>query len=277
MRKRRCPINQNSDETPSWILTFSDLTTLLLTFFVLLVSMASLTDVSKRKVALGSVSGKFGTGAPSLDDLSTTRGKAVEPGPMNLFGDLQEIKKRVSEDPDSDLHFEFNDFIQRVVMDADVLFAPGAATLTPGGQQLLDEIRPVLLESAYPLDLAGHTAEGRDEYGPDYLTPADGKVDFSWRLSLERVGAVYQYFVATGVPMEKLRVEAFGKFRPKVGESSLAERRSNRRVDITLDKRIGSWLPISAAELLEAQEAAKAAERKRFRVGDYFFRFDLSE
>ncbi len=274
-RRRRSSPRRDDGDLPTWMLTFSDLTTLLLTFFVLLVSMASMTDTSKRKVALGSVSGKFGTGAPSLDDLSTTRGKTVEPGPINMFKDLQSVKKRVWEDPDSDLRFEYNNYIQRLSIDADVLFGPGSAVLSLQGRRLLDEVRQPILESSYPLGLSGHTAEGRDEFGPDYLARADQKVDFSWSLSLDRVVAVYRYFVESGVPADKLRVEAFGKFRPKAGDASLEARRANRRVDIVLDKRVGSWAPEVAAEVLKARGAVESA--KPFRIRDYIFRFDPPE
>ena len=116
------------DSIPTWMITFSDLMTLLLTFFVLLVSMASLQDESRRKVALGSVSGQFGTGAPHLDDLTIeNKSHAVDPGPMNLPEGLEAIKKRVWEDPESDLRFESNRFIERVSMDAALLFEPGSA------------------------------------------------------------------------------------------------------------------------------------------------------
>ena len=69
MRKRK---RASSDsDIPPWMVTFSDLVTLLITFFIVLVSMASLVDTQKRKVALGSVAGAFGKGARNLDDLTT--------------------------------------------------------------------------------------------------------------------------------------------------------------------------------------------------------------
>ncbi len=276
VRRKKLSSGGSQPGIPVWMITFSDLTTLLMTFFVLLVSMASMTDASKRKVALGSVSGKFGTGAPSLDDLSTTQGKTVEPGPFNLFKDLQAMKKRAWEDSGSDLHFEYNRFIQRLSIDADVLFAPGSAEFSPEGRRLLDEVRPIIIESSYPLGLSGHTAEGRDEFGPEYLAPAGQKVNFSWRLSLDRVVAVYRYFVDSGVPADKLRVEAFGKYRPKAGDATPAERKTNRRVDITLDKRVGSWAPTAVSDARKAGDGDPAT-RKPFRVRDYIFWFDLSE
>ncbi len=191
-------------------------------------------------------------------------------------GDLQPMKKRVWEDPNSDLRFEYNSFIQRLSIDADVLFGSGSAELSPKGRQLLDSVRPSILESAYPLGLAGHTAGGRDELGPDYLTPAGQALDFSWRLSLDRVLAVYRYFIDSGVPADKLRLEAFGRYRPKAGDSTPADRKANRRVDITLDKRVGSWAPAVASEVQKARENAPDT-KKTFRVRDYIFRLDPQE
>ena len=57
MLKKREKVRESGPGLPSWMITFSDMVTLMMTFFIILVSMASMTDVYKRKVALGSVSG----------------------------------------------------------------------------------------------------------------------------------------------------------------------------------------------------------------------------
>jgi len=272
-RKRNNP--ETSQGLPAWMITFSDLVTLLMTFFIVLVSMASMNDIYKRKVALGSVSGTFGTGAPSLDDLTIKDSQnRVDPGPINLFKDLSPLRERLWEEPDQDLRFESNRFMQRLSMDAEALFAPGSADLTDKGRELLERVRPVVAESTYPLGLTGHAAEGFEEFGPDFLPRPEVMVDFSWNLSLARVVAVYRYFVATGVDPQKLRVEAFGRFRPRVGTEVRDGRQSNRRVEITLDRRIGSWSHEVAAE--EVRRAAGERESgDSFRVKDFLFRFDL--
>jgi chemotaxis protein MotB len=256
------------------MITFSDMVTLMMTFFIVLVSMASMTDVYKRKVALGSVSGTFGTGAPSLDDLTTSDTRTrVDPGPINVFNDLSPVKERLQEDPDKDLRFESNRFIQRLSMDAAALFAPGTAELTDKGRALLARVVPVVAMSSYPLGLSGHTADGMDEYGPDYLPKPWVKVDFSWELSLSRVLAVYRYFLEAGIAPEKLRLEAFGRFRPRVGGESREGRQANRRVELTLDRRIGSWSAELAAQKAREEEEKRA--RDSFSVDDFLFRFDL--
>jgi chemotaxis protein MotB len=256
------------------MITFSDMVTLLMTFFIVLVSMASLTDVHKRKVAIGSVAGTFGTGAPSLDDLTTrdTRNR-VNPGPINVFKDLSPVKDRLMENSDTDLRFESNRFVQRLSMNADALFAPGSAELTDAGKALLERVRPVVAASSYPMGLSGHTSEGIEEYGPDYLSRPGGKVDFSWQLSLGRVMAVYRYFVESGVSPEKLRMEAFGRFRQRMATEKAGERWTNRRVEITLDRRVGSWSHEVAAG--DAREDGPKQPKDGFRVRDFLFRFDL--
>jgi len=273
MIRRKAKVQQSGSGLPSWMITFSDLVTLLMTFFIVLVSMASMTDVYKRKVAIGSVSGTFGTGAPSLDDLTTTDSRMrVDPGPMNVFKDLSPVKDKLWEDPDKDLRFESNRFLQRLSMDADALFAPGSAELTDEGRELLNRVRPVVAESSYPLGLSGHTSGGLEEFGPDYLPKPWVKVDFSWELSLARVVSVYRYFVESGIEPEKLRLEAFGRFRPRVATESRENRQSNRRVEITLDRRIGSWSPEAAAEEIHQKASQKSGDS--FRVKDFLFRFD---
>ncbi len=274
-KKKKKPAG--GEDVPAWMITFSDLVTLLMTFFVLLVSMASLTDVSKRKVALGSVSGRFGTGAPKLDDLSTKNVRVVEPGPMNEVDDLELIKKRAQENPDEDLRFEFNRFIQRVTLDAAALFEPGSAQLTAYGRELLETVRPVILDSAYPLGLAGHAADGRDELGPEYVAYRGDRLDFSWQLSLSRVMAVHRYFIDSGIDPEKLRMEAFGRYHPKSVSQDPEGRRLNRRVEITLDKRLDSWAPAVADEVRQLGEKALPRKKDSFNVGDFLFRFDLPE
>lgn len=273
MIRRKAKVRQSGSGLPPWMITFSDLVTLLMTFFIVLVSMASMTDIYKRKVAIGSVSGTFGTGAPSLDDLTTADSRMrVQPGPMNVFKDLSPLKDTLWENPDKDLRFESNRFLQRLSMNADALFAPGSAELTDEGRVLLDRVRPVVAESSYPLGLSGHASEGLEEFGPDYLPKPWVKVDFSWELSLKRVVAVYRYFVESGIEPDNLRLEAFGRFRPRVGAESRADRQTNRRVEITLDRRIGSWSPEVAAEEIRQDASKKSADS--YRVKDFLFRFD---
>ena len=93
------------DELPAWLVTFSDMMTLLLTFFVMLNSMAVI-DERRKLVAIGSIIGTFGEGTKSYDVLSKqdTR-RTVEPGPLDNIGDMEQIKEQVWEDLSEDISF----------------------------------------------------------------------------------------------------------------------------------------------------------------------------
>ncbi len=259
---------------PAWMITFSDLMTLLLTFFVLLLSMASMMDERRIKEALGSVFGSFGFGTSGYNPLTTTpRQDAFEPGPMNDIRDLEAIKPLLWEDPTMDLRFESNRFIQRVGIDAETLFAPGSATLTPQGQVLLRRIAPVLAQTEFPFAIAGHAGLPRDEEGEAYRPGQFKGLDSSWELSLRRAQAVAEFLEGAGVPAAKMRVEGFGRFRPRTTNETPEGRRQNRRVEITLDRRVADWIP-RVADVQTMANATQQETGSEFRYKDFLFRFD---
>ncbi len=225
------------EEMPPWMITFSDVMTLMLTFFVLLVSMSTI-DSRRKLVALGSIIGTFGWQDASYEVFSRkdTR-RTVEPGPIDT-GDLEPLKGLKWENVDDDINFRSNRFVQILSINSSMLFAPDSVTLTDAGGALLDEFMPILAQVQYPLLLAGHTSELRDELGINYEPEDDNMIpDISWKLSLGRALAVYQFLVGRGMKPDMLRVEAFGKFRPYYPQNTAENRAKNRRVDIVLDKR----------------------------------------
>ncbi|WP_029896643.1 OmpA/MotB family protein [Desulfohalovibrio reitneri] len=226
------------DDMPTWLITFSDMMTLLLTFFVLLNSMAVI-DERRKLVALGSIIGTFGMGSESIDVLTKAQTrKTVEPGPMEDVEDLQMLKEMVWDDAEKDLRFAESRFVQIFSVSSDVLFPPGETELTGRGRELLNRILPVLRQVDYPLLLAGHTATLRDELGEEFrVRDLRATVDPSWRISLLRTLAVYQYLIGNGMDPAMLRMEAFGRYRPRHDNETPEGRGANRRVDIVLDKR----------------------------------------
>lgn len=261
---------QSSGEgVPGWLVTFSDMMTLLLTFFVLLLSMASLTDERKIKVVLGSIIGSFGIGSKGVDVLSRGKGgKVVEPGPMEEVKDLSAIKPLLWDEKEQDLNFVANRFIQIVEINAQVLFKPGESRLTKEGEELLSRLIPILKKVDYPLSLRSHTSTLRDEFGPDYQKKQQSSpIDLSWKLSLDRLLSVYKFLLDKGIEADKLRVEAFGRFRPRYPEDTAKGREKNRRVEIVLDKRVSSW----AVEEVAQFKVREKVDKDKFIYKDFIF------
>jgi len=225
------------EEIPPWMITFADVMTLMLTFFILLVSMST-TDARRKLVALGSIIGTFGFQDASYEVYSKkdTR-RTVEPGPIDS-GDLEPLQSLKWENVDDDINFRSNQFVQILTINANLLFGPDGSTLTAEGITTLDSFLPLLLQVQYPLLLAGHTSELRDELGINYQ-PGDDEEnpDISWKISLNRALAIYQYLLDNGMNPDMLKIEAFGKYKPHYSQKTAESRRMNRRVDIVLDKR----------------------------------------
>ncbi|CCH49243.1 OmpA/MotB family protein [Pseudodesulfovibrio piezophilus] len=225
------------EEMPPWMITFSDVMTLMLTFFVLLVSMSQI-DSRRKLVALGSIIGTFGWQDASYEVFSKTdTRRTVEPGPIDS-GDLEPLKELKWENVDKDINFRSNRFVQILSINSSLLFPPGGIQLSDAGQALLKDFMPVFAQVQFPLLLAGHTTELRDELGNNYEPGDDTQTpDLSWKISLDRTLAVYSYLLEQGMRPEMLKVEAFGKYAPYYPRNTSENRAKNRRVDIVLDKR----------------------------------------
>lgn len=222
----------------AWLVTFTDMMTLMLTFFVLLVSMATM-DERRRLIVLGSLIGTFGFSEGGYDARSIENSRVtVDPGPMENIEDLAPLRDMLWEDREKDINFESNKYVQIISINDRVLFEPGKATLLPEGMTIINRMLPVLLEIDYPLLIGGHTSTLRQEMGKDFdVRLLEQPRDPSWELSLHRVMAVYSYLISRGMDPQHLLVEAFGRFNPKFTSRTEEGRRRNSRVDIVLDKR----------------------------------------
>ncbi|MFO7817599.1 MAG: OmpA/MotB family protein [Thermodesulfobacteriota bacterium] len=256
---------------PAWLITFSDIMTLLLTFFVLLLSMASMEDIRKTRLAWTSLSGTFGLGTQGKDVLRLHESKETqEPGPMSDSDDLQPLQDLMWDENLKDVDLLNNRFMQIFSMGGDVLFRPGQSRLTDSGRKLLKRVVPVLKEAEYPFLLTGHSSSLRDEFGKLLNRAREKNPEALWRLSLNRVLAVYKYFLDSDLSPERIRVEAFGNFRPRFDSSTVEGRKKNRRVEIVMDKRQSDWQP----QLSNAASTRKKIDKDEFIYKDFEFDFN---
>lgn len=255
---------------PAWLITFSDLMTLLLTFFVLLLSMAVIDERAKR-VVLGSVSQAFGFSEQVTNILAESQGnKRHEPGAMQGHtDDLAALRDMKFDDVEKDLDFRENKYVQILSINSEVLFVPGGTTLSQRGVELLDRIVPYLQRVRYPLLVAGHTAVRREEESDNYTVRlTGGELDSTWPLSYNRAFAVYSHLKVRGIPSSSLSLEAFGEYHPRYTNNTPEGRQKNRRVELVLDKRNRQWI-----EKVEALREKNPEQTEMFYKG---FRFDLT-
>ena len=124
----------------------------------------------------------------------------------------------------------------RFVLQSEVLFAAGQATLRPEAGAELDRIATAILELApqippdipWVLRVDGHT-DVRPIASPQFPT--------NWALSAARAIAVVQYLITKGIPPQRLVAAGFGEFQPlDLGTTDEAYAR-NRRIELKLTER----------------------------------------
>jgi chemotaxis protein MotB len=239
----------------AWMVTFSDLMTLLLTFFVLLLSMSSMesTVVSRISALNSSLSPLENSGTSKLDDRITFVVKMLR-DPDNIRNKRQRVKDLLF--PHDALpaglsagELEHNlsllshpEGVVIVLTDA-LLFAPGSAILDNKGKQLLDQLAPVMHRMQADIAVSGHTAPpqagdgagGADESALDELSLDE--------LSFLRAAVVMERFLGARLPPERFSLSGYGPDRPLYANTTEEGRRKNRRVEILVKckPRIGGY------------------------------------
>ncbi len=219
-----------------WLILFSDMMTLMLTFFVIMVAM-SVIDENSRQRAVESVRHVFGFQENKflLDKPDDAVG-VVRPGVSRREDATRHDAAQLvaADDPDATIRFTDTELI--ISLQGDLLFAEGGVSLSQSGKQALDRIVPALRDLEHTMLIAGYSAPGVGEGAMSGLGD-ERVVDPGWTLSMERTLAVYKYFTGRGVDKAMLRMEAYGSHRPRFSDNTSEGRRKNRRVDLVLDKK----------------------------------------
>lgn len=218
-----------------WLLTFNDMITLLLTFFVLMISMSSM---ETRKVTSASeavceiAGGKSGrtikkSVVPSLYDEDIARAKRQKENGASedplaarrsllavLLKDIEGIEILPTKDGLS------------VSMNETLLFPSGSAVISSQGKQALHQISEVINRADVSVCVEGHTD----------ATPIDSRqYPSNWELSLARAACVVRWLAENGaVSPERLSAAGYADTRPRMPNDSDKNRQVNRRVDIVL-------------------------------------------
>jgi len=202
---------------PAWMATFSDLVTLLLTFFVMLMAMASFDDVTRVMALLRSLHERLG--ADGFDPGKLGSGEADA---MNTAQDLAEIslspklaKLAVAfrmELSNEIVHTDQEENELRVDLPEGAFFRSGETTVHPGGYGLLAEVGEIL-----------STEPGVSVHVVGFATPQEGSEPVM--LATDRAVAVVERLRPT-VDGERLSLSPYGRggFDPKSGEEGWQRR-----------------------------------------------------
>jgi len=224
---------------PVWIITFSDMISLLVTFFILLMTFSSLDAIEMFKVREGLI-GTLGviknTGGPTAAEppavdlmaaMDAVRG-AAHPHSRPVAELAETLVEMGQKQTPDHVAIDLNRVADGLVVrfDQRASFGPGSAELSPWLAGALGEISQVL--AAYPhLVLVEGFADSRFQPTPTHPTPE--------ALGLARAAAAARALVAGGT-LSPLRVQLAGSgtHHPVADDDTAAGRERNRRVELRI-------------------------------------------
>ena len=229
---------EENGEGMGWIVTFSDLVTLLLVFFVLLYSISSL-NMEKFKSAMASIQVNLGEHMPpvallqimqhsdnsgqkiSLEEITGLRSRE-----QDLLSDLREF----IEERQLGQHIQLSLFEGKINLQirGQVIFPSGQAALDPAAQPILDNIVDIIDTYAeFKVNIKGHT---------DDIPISTPEFPSNWELSSIRATKVLKYLIKGGIDPTRLTATGYGSLMPIAPNTSAGNRALNRRVEFVLEK-----------------------------------------
>lgn len=224
IKEEDCP-----EGLPGWLATFGDLMSLLLTFFVLLLSFSS-TNIQSFQHAMGALQGALGvlSGQPELSlpirqSMPKTEGNLSQAEMMNKAG--QELEHAVEETGlQGDVHLE-ESTAGIIIRISDRLFFDSAdANIKESAALVLDAVGKAIEPLPNHVNIQGHT-DTRPVNTPRFAS--------NWELSGMRALAVGRYFIDRhNVSPQRVSITGYSEYQPLAPNNTEENMVKNRRVEI---------------------------------------------
>ncbi|WP_242394597.1 OmpA family protein [Anaeromyxobacter oryzisoli] len=208
---------QTEDENDSslWLVTYSDMVTLLLSFFILMYSFSVMTDQRKQQL---------------VNELRTVSAntRVVREQPRE---DLEEAAREIAAQFQKDKAFVENTETEVTVgLSSEVTFASGDAALSDAGRGALVRVAAILGKLPNTIRVEGHT---------DSIPVRGGRFSSNWHLSAARAQSVVRLLLENGVDARRLQVVGYGDVRPRAANETPEGRAQNRRIEIKILRKAG--------------------------------------
>ncbi|KPP96798.1 flagellar motor protein MotB [Marinobacter sp. HL-58] len=242
--------------SPAWIVTFADLATLLLTFFILLLSFAEM-DVEKYRAMANSMADAFGSNQVLSDDVGgspltlvesdtvslpePTETATSEPefideradgeAPTKIPAGVIDLASRMIEELEAEvaseaLNVTYDENQVVIRFSEEATFRSGEASIKPEMIPIIERVVDVLAGCSGDVLVAGYT---------DDRPISSGRYRSNWDLSAARaVSVVHELVLNRQVPAERVVAAGRAETNPLVPNDSEESRAKNRRVEIAI-------------------------------------------
>ena len=217
MIKKKSAPKKNDD---SWLLTYADTITLLMAFFVLLLSVSSIDQSKVEKMASG-INDVFSK-TESDQPFSSMEKK------LNDIVEEQQLKDEISITPDPlGLHLRFA---------SKLLFESGSARIKSKMLPVLGHVATAIQESKYEnyvVKVEGHT---------DNIPIKTSLYESNWELSAHRATNVVKHLIKSGIPKKRTWAIALADSHPLApnilpsGKPNVKHQSMNRRIEVYIHR-----------------------------------------
>lgn len=123
-----------------------------------------------------------------------------------------------------------SDNTMRIILTGDLLFVTGQARLTEDARVKLEQLATGIQTTPYIINIVGHT---------DNVPMYSDRYPSNWELSVARASTVARFLIEdVGMNPNQFVVSGYSSYRPLVENSSVANRKKNRRVEIIISRRL---------------------------------------
>lgn len=238
-----------------WLLTYSDLITLLLALLCMLYSMSSINEkkleqlakyfrstLNNTPISQGAGSG-YGFGpasapvaASSQKGSSSGAGAGAGAGDKSASQALDEVFKTLQNyikqnHLENQIGLENSENYVQIHLKDVVMFQPNSPEMLPTSQPIMKEIEEAISKVYAHVDhitISGHTA--------DVVVHSTQSDQISWKLSTDRAVTVLNSLIGYGLKEDKLSIQGYSCFLPVAPNDTEEGRAKNRRVEITIYK-----------------------------------------
>lgn len=243
-RRHKCP----PTGAPEWVLTYGDMMSLLLVFFIMLVSLSEIKKEEQYQAIVKEVQKAFGMRGgggklPTKDDPELSLLDRLEAVQLRSFDDPQ---RSSTDDPGVEGRQMTVTAIRKgmqYVIGGPITFEPDSAQLSERGMRQLERIAAEVRGYNNKIEVRGHAASME-------LADAAGRYPDLWALSYARARTVAEYLAQPPceIDPQRIRVVANADHEPqKLRVYTPGSQEPNRRVEVVVgDEVIEDHQPIAS-------------------------------
>ncbi len=216
------PDRRTATSNPLWLVIFSDMSTNLMMFFLMLFAMTRMSALDRQMLVEGMKEAMQSEPIKTVSKVDASRQEDIAISTLSDMVAYGRLKQHAT--------LEITDDKVKLTLMMPLFFGSGSAEIHPGAVASLESLVDPIQRFPTEAIVEGHT---------DNVPIYGGAYSSNWELSVARAVSVIEFMVKRGVPPGKLVAGGYGEFHPAYPNDTPENRALNRRIEITIPRSEG--------------------------------------